>query len=366
MRQRADATESRSLFVHSRRRPGVGESVAFTRRERSACSEGLAEFRSPVSGGMPSTGVAWSILRVGSVLAVLLVVAGLVALAPSASADKIIFTSVNRGGGGLVVMRPSGKVVSVARRFVKDSYDVSLDGRRLVRGVGLRRGAGLGVNLFTARDRLVLGDPRIVARAFPGIGLRWSPNGRFVAGARMVGGFPPVVEFPFQVFVVRVGSGRARRLRTSVPMLSPSWSPDSRRIVASGPQGLWVINVATGAAREILSLGEDEVGAPAWSPDGRWIAFDRNPPPTGVGAPPLGSSQLWLVRPNGSGLRQLTHLTDADIASAPAWSPDGRRLAFITTRGRSSWPVATIRANGSGLRTLYTSGLQNYGIDWSR
>jgi Tol biopolymer transport system component len=129
---------------------------------------------------------------------------------------------------------------------------------------------------------------------------------------------------------------------------------------------LWVINVATGAAREILSLGEDEVGAPEWSPDGRWIAFDRNPPPTGVGAPPLGSSQLWLVRPNGSGLRQLTHLTDADIASAPAWSPDGRRLAFITTRGRSSWPVATIRANGSGLRTLYTSGLQNYGIDWSR
>jgi dipeptidyl aminopeptidase/acylaminoacyl peptidase len=93
--------------------------------------------------------------------------------------------------------------------------------------------------------------------------------------------------------------------------------------VASGPQGLWVINVATGAAREILSSGEDEVGASAWSPDGRWIAFDRNPSNAGLTVPPLGSSQLWVVRPDGSGLRQLTHLTGADDPGAPAWSPDG-------------------------------------------
>jgi hypothetical protein len=306
----------------------------------------------------------WSILRVGSVLAVLLVVAGLFALVPSASADKIIFTSVNRGGGGLVVMRPSGKVVSVARGFVKDWYDVSLDGRRLVWG------GGLAVNPFTARDRLDVRTrfvgpvrTRFADRASVGDFLEWSPNGRFVAGARGVAG-------GFQVFVVRIGGRRARRLRTPVPMRSPSWSPDSRRIVASGPQGLWVINVATGAAREILSLGEDvgedEVGSPAWSPDGRWIAFDRRPPPPEVGAPPLGNSQLWLVRPNGSGLRQLTHLTDADVAGPPAWSPDGRRLAFITDKGRFNSHVATIRANGSGLRTLYTRGGQNYGIDWTR
>jgi Tol biopolymer transport system component len=218
---------------------------------------------------------------------------------------------------------------------------------------------GLAVNLFTDRDRLAARRTRVVARAYPGIGLRWSPNNRFVAGAREVGG-------SFQILLVRIGGGRARRLRTPVPLLAPSWSPNSRRIVARSPQGLWVINVATGAAREILSLGEDEVGAPAWSPDGRWIAFDRRAPATGLGAPPLGSSQLWLMRPDGSGLRQLTNLTDADATGPPAWSPDGRRLAFITYRGRSNRPVATIRANGTGLRTVYTRGLQNYGIDWSR
>jgi TolB protein len=288
--------------------------------------------------------------------------AGLSALAPSASADKIVFTSASRDGGGLVVMRPGGRVVSVARGFSEAWYDVSLDGRRLVRGTTIPRGrrlvGGLAVNPFTAGDRLAVRRTRVVARANPGIGLRWSPNGRFVAGARTVGG-------SFQILVVRVGGGRARRLATSVPMLAPSWSPNSRRIAASGPRGLWVINVATGAAREILSLGEDEVGAPAWSPDGRWIAFVRTPPSTGLTGQPLGSSQLWLVRPDGSGLRQLTKLTGASATGAPAWSPDGRRLAF-TYRGPSNWPVATIRANGTGLRTLYTRGLQNYGVDWSR
>jgi hypothetical protein len=91
---------------------------------------------------------------------VLLVVAVSFAVAPSASADKIVFTSVDRSGGGLVVMRPGGKVVSVARGFVNDWYDVSLDGRRLVRGGG----PGLLVNPFTARDRLAVRRTRILSR----------------------------------------------------------------------------------------------------------------------------------------------------------------------------------------------------------
>jgi Tol biopolymer transport system component len=52
------------------------------------------------------------------------------------------------------------------------------------------------------------------------------------------------------------------------------------------------------------------------------------------------------VRRDGSGRRQLTNLTGADVSGLPAWSPDGRRLAFITKRGRFSYPIATIRADG--------------------
>jgi dipeptidyl aminopeptidase/acylaminoacyl peptidase len=308
------------------------------------------------------------VVRIALAVVVPLMVVALFSAAPSASADKIIFTNVDDRGGALVVMRPDGSVGSVARGFVHSFYDLSLDGRRLVASAG-----DLLVTPFTARDRLVVRRTRVLTRKNPGIWPRWSPNGRSVAGAREVGG-------SFQVFVLRLGGGRARRLRTSVSMKFPSWSPDGRRIVAMGERceplgfncgedfvtGLWVIDVATGAAREILYLDGESVGTPAWSPDGRWIAFTRQAPTTGLGALPPGSSQLWLVRPDGSGLRQLTHLTEADVVGPPAWSPNGRRLAFITRRDRFSWPVATIRANGSGLRTLFTRRGQNYGIDWSR
>ena len=60
--------------------------------------------------------------------------------------------------------------------------------------------------------------------------------------------------------------------------------------------------------------------APAWSPDGRKIAFvsDRD-----------GNSEIYVMNADGSGQRRLTRnpAYDAD----PAWSPDGRTIAFVTT-----------------------------------
>ena len=85
-------------------------------------------------------------------------------------------------------------------------------------------------------------------------------------------------------------------------------------------QALWVIDVASGAAREILKI-DGEFGPAAWSPDGRTIAFSQQ-----AGSQP--EQQLWLVRPDGTGLHQLTRLSGG--AGWPSWSADGRRLAFET------------------------------------
>jgi hypothetical protein len=111
--------------------------------DSSSSSQAWRALVGQVSGERSHDEVASSILRFASILALLLVVSGLFALTPSASADKIVFTSVNRSGGGLVVMRPGGKVVSVARGFVEDWYDVSEDGRRLVRGTTIPADAAL-------------------------------------------------------------------------------------------------------------------------------------------------------------------------------------------------------------------------------
>lgn len=73
---------------------------------------------------------------------------------------------------------------------------------------------------------------------------------------------------------------------------------------------------------------------PRWSPDGKWIAFlsDRS-----------GKYEIWKVRPDGSGLTQMTHEPDRDII-APVWSPDGSKLLY-QVRNVNSY---VIDANRSG------------------
>jgi Tol biopolymer transport system component len=80
------------------------------------------------------------------------------------------------------------------------------------------------------------------------------------------------------------------------------------------------------------------------SPDGRWVAFHTSIP----------QEDLFIVRPDGSGLRQLTN--DAFRDRYPRWSPDGSRLIFQSDRsGRSE--IWSIRADGSALEPVTrTSG----------
>jgi Tol biopolymer transport system component len=94
--------------------------------------------------------------------------------------------------------------------------------------------------------------------------------------------------------------------------------------------------------------------APAWSPDGARLAFSVIRP----GSPP----QLWIVEADGTGLRQLTGAGGYD----PAWSPDGRRLVFSVDRmddRECHWrDLYTVGADGSGLALLIRRGDDP---DWS-
>ncbi len=106
--------------------------------------------------------------------------------------------------------------------------------------------------------------------------------------------------------------------------------------------------------------------APAWSPDGTRIAFVRR-------GENYNSSEIYIMNADGSGQVNLTYSPGYD--DNPAWSPDGRRIAFIqatqNTNGDSfvdsgdAADVYVINADGSGQANLTHNLAENYGPIWS-
>lgn len=183
---------------------------------------------------------------------------------------------------------------------------------------------------------------------------RWSPDGtRLVfSGATGTGG-----RNGNRIFVMHGDGTGLRRVSSDLPgwnHFSPAYSPSARQIVFSrcAPTAgcaLAIMN-ADGSALHAIT-GYRSFGLSAqFSPDGAWIAF--------VGFERRGfAARIYLVRPDGSRVHPITPpaLDSAD----PDWAPDGRNLVFAShccIRNSSLW---TVRPDGSGLRQLTHPGFRH-------
>ena len=99
--------------------------------------------------------------------------------------------------------------------------------------------------------------------------------------------------------------------------LSLDVSPDGKTIVFELIGDFYTLPIEGGQAKLILG-GMAFESQPKFSPDGQWIAFvsDRE-----------GSENIWIIRPDGTGLKQVSKDPNNDFTS-PSWSPDGKYILF--------------------------------------
>lgn len=262
------------------------------------------------------------------------------------------------------------------------------------------------ISLATGERRRLTYPP---ARAWTGdIEPAFSPDGRTLAFRRVFGlGGGDLYLLPLTTELAP--EGEPRRLTSGNQLaLSPTWTPDGREIIfgsgqeLSGGFSLWRMPVTGSAVPRRLEFAGDRNDFPAISRQGRLaytrLSWDQNiwsvelsAPGGNAGAPQRfiastgingspqfspdgrrisflsnrsGTKELWICDRDGSNSRQLTSM-HAPVIGSPRWSPDGERIVFDSNR-EGQYELYVIDVNGGVPQRLTTRPNGAAVANWSR
>jgi Ca2+-binding RTX toxin-like protein len=242
-------------------------------------------------------------------------------------------------GAEIVAVDPSAGVVFQSPYFGPSDYDPawSPDGRWLAFSRIADITAQDGIYVVDAWGghlrRLTRGDDEDPS---------WAPSGdKIVYDSHKPG-----------IWVTNADGTDAHQIVADLDAEHPSWSPDGETIAFDdGGGGIFLVRPDGSGLQKILSTGL----APKWAPDSSQLTYLG-------GDVDLDESEVWVAQRDGSGAHPVTR-GSTDLW--PTWSPDGKWIAFSRT-GRFSccdFKVYVIRPNGIGLRRL-TSGPDDVDVDW--
>lgn len=156
-------------------------------------------------------------------------------------------------------------------------------------------------------------------------------------------------------------------------LLEPVWSPDSQLIAATctrdDASSVVVRSMTAGSAFEIPRDANTAEGEPSWSPDSGRLAFTRRDLDVSYGDP--GRLTVWTAALAPTGATDVRRLISGEVAvSAPSWSPDGQRIAFVERNERMlATTVATILLRTGEVEQRWTKSghdpVQPYELAWS-
>jgi Tol biopolymer transport system component len=183
----------------------------------------------------------------------------------------------------------------------------------------------------------------------------WSPDGTKIA-------FWSPHQESTAIFTMNPdGSGLKQITPTDeISGYDPAWSPDGTKIAFASWSGIHVMN-ADGSDVKRLTNGVLDMN-PVWSPDGTKIAFERQRErAAGV------YNNIWVMNASdGTGQVNLTSNAPGIFAFAPAWSPDGTKIAFSNDTVLGDTEIYTMNASGSSRTALTnTPTVAEYVSAWS-
>jgi Tol biopolymer transport system component len=182
------------------------------------------------------------------------------------------------------------------------------------------------------------------------------------------------------------GSGMAPLVASDAMDDAAALSPDGRTLAFVSTRNgyranIWLQDIASGRLTQLTGVGQvkgkegkpDSYLRPAWSADGKWLAFssDRNTEWTGHdqghGWEHTQELSIYIIRPDGSGFRKVASRPGYCLGS-PQWSPDGKRIVFYEMTVEATWgarrpnyvgkagsQIVSVDVAG-GERTEHTSG----------
>jgi TolB protein len=174
----------------------------------------------------------------------------------------------------------------------------------------------------------------------------WSPDGRTLAFDSDRAGNVDIY--------LRSSDGHIQRLTTNPAGDShPTWTPDGRHIAfesdRSGIKQVYVMDRDGSHVRQVTHYAP-AAEEPSWSPTGEWITFLSGT---------VAHTALFVVRPDGSGLRRIT--PRSLNAGHPSWSPDGKQIVFNSNIEKTNGRIWTVTPRGH-LRQVTTgpSGQEDF------